>query len=141
MDTPLPVTRIQKLTNFLTDYKAVFIALFMAITLIFQGYFFHLTATKSLNRNLLIITKSPNRVLYRWDSVRDTEHPAIAARKKDAILEVVGLTLKGEFVDYKFNENLYIRVNTVDLKTDAATVTLHETSDVKETAKTAQKGL
>lgn len=114
--------------------QSIWVTLIVGITVSIQGYFLHQTNSQPKKRNLIILTKSPVRLISRWDTVF---HPNTI--KEDKAGETATLVLNSlltnireeEFMQYKFNENIYIRVNTADIKSDEAQVNLNEQSNIK----------
>lgn len=114
--------------------QSIWVTLIVGITVSIQGYFLHQTNAQPKKRNLIILTKSPVRLISRWDTVF---HPNTI--KDDKAGETATLVLNSlltnireeEFMQYKFNENIYIRVNTADIKSDEAQVNLNEQSNIK----------
>jgi len=119
--------------DWVKNNKPTIIMFLLVIGFIAQGYFMYLTTTHGRARNLLIIEKAPVRLIARWDDVENEE------KSKDVIkLEInermkwYDTIIRVPFQDYKFNENIYIRINTLDLKSDKADIKLDEKSNITE---------
>ena len=116
--------------NFLGSNKYTIIAISVAITTILQAYFMYKSNTQHRGHSLLVITKSPIRFISRWDTVKEVEMNVPTT--SDHIVNLTQRILDSNFTNYRFNENLYIRVNSVDVKSDEATVNLNESSTIDD---------
>jgi len=117
--------------NFLGSNKYTIIAISVAITTILQAYFMYKINTQHRGHSLLIITKSPFRFISRWDTTEQNEN--VAPTTGNHILELSKMIIDSNFTEYKFNENIYIRVNSIDIKSDDATINMNEVSSVADT--------
>jgi len=122
--------------DFIHNNKYTIIGIAVVIGFIAQGYFMYLSSTSRRGRNLVIVEKSPFRVIARWDSFRNEETDLSATK---ALMEERELWYKTAkeipFVDYRFTSELFIRVNTADIKSDEASVRLNESSSVNNESK------
>ena len=117
----------------------VLIAFIAAMTISIQGYYMHLTNSQPKKRNLVIVTKSPLRLIARWDTLARPDLEDNANAPERSRVGEVGLLIEriltsvdnDTFAPYKFNENVYIRINTADIKTDEAKINLDETTTSK----------
>ena len=100
-----------------------------------QSYFMYKSNTMSKGRSLLVITKSPIQFISRWDTIKEVEVGESTPETSTAshIVDLTRSILDSEFVEYKFNENVFIRINTIDVKTDEAEIKLNESSVIKDT--------
>ena len=123
------------LRTFLRDNRLTIVGILVIVGFIFQGYFMYLTATSKRARNLLIIEKSPYRIIARWDSFKNEGTNMVlqsSLAKEREMWNKIAKEVK--FYDYKFNENFYIRVNTLDAKSDEAKVNLNELSSISDSS-------
>ena len=119
--------------TFLHDNRLTIVGVMMVLGFIAQGYFMYLTATSARSRNLVIVQKAPFRIIARWDSFADEGSKIEVVNANIAEREMWYQTAKAiPYVDYRFNENLYIRINTLDIKTKEAKVNLNEASSISD---------
>ena len=111
--------------------RPVLLAIVLVAGFMVQGYFMYQTATSSRSHNLVIVQKAPYRMIARWDSFKGEGNDVEIIRANiDERIFFYQLAKDIPYQDYKFNENLYIRINTVDLKTKEAKVNLNESSAI-----------
>ena len=111
--------------------RPVLLAIVLVAGFMVQGYFMYLTATSSRSHNLVVVQKAPYRMVARWDSFKgEGDDAAIIQANIDERIFFYQLAKDIPFEDYKFNENIYIRINTIDIKTKEAKVNLNESSAI-----------
>ena len=108
--------------------RYVYLAVFTAVTIMVQAFFMYKTTISPKKRNLIVITKSPIQVIGKWDNPDlYNKHPVCMT---DNIIKILDTMHETEFKDYKFNDNIYVRVDTTDTKIDNADISLKEVSDL-----------
>jgi hypothetical protein len=66
-----------------------------------------------------VITKPPVQISYRGD---------VTPEAQEFALRVLESVKKVPYRNYRFNENVNVRLNSIDAKTDKADINLHETT-------------
>ena len=79
-----------------------------------------------------VITKPPMQVSFRGDVTDETRLLALEAIDKMMVVK---------HIDYKFNENHNVRLNSIDGKTDNIDVNLHESTTNEVAKEVATEGL
>jgi len=116
-----PLTRITPRQFILATMIICFLAL--------QGFFFYKAIIQPKKRNFIIITKSPLRLIARWDK-SDFENKIKGDTTGD-IIRLLDTIHKEEYVNYKFNDSLTVNLGVTDAKTDTSLSHLKEETSIK----------
>ena len=83
-------------------------------------------------RSGFVITKPPMQVSFRGDVTEETRIFA---------LDMVDKMKDVEHIDYRFNENHNVRLNSIDGKSDSVNINLHESTTNEVAKEVATEGM
>ena len=120
--------------GFLSNNRVTIIATVVMIAVVMQSFFMYETTKDKKKTSFVVFTSSPHRFIARWDeNDKYLDQPVVPGEQ---IGKIISEILKYPFQDYKFNENIYIRLNTLDAKSDDATIKIDESQKTDNTVKT-----
>ncbi len=124
----------QDVKGFLSNNRITIIATVVMIAVVMQSFFMYETTKDKKKTSFVVFTSSPSRFIARWD-----ENDAFIGKTvvpSEHIERIIKEILSHPFEDYKFNENIYIRLNSLDAKSDDATIKIDESQKTDNTVKT-----